>query len=68
MEGGKRRKHLPGEVRPARPARWEREACEQGVVTRASMPVRGLKERSCESYGSAEARATGRRVTNLDEA
>lgn len=45
-EEGKRRKHLPGEVRPARPARWFREAMEQGVVTSASMPVRGSKERN----------------------
>lgn len=46
-EEGKRRKHFPGEVRPARPERCEREAREQGVVTRASMPVVGSKERSC---------------------
>lgn len=46
IEDGKRRKHFPGDVRPALPERWEREAMEQGVVTSASIPVIGLNERS----------------------
>lgn len=42
MEGGYRRKHLPADVRPARPARWFAEAREQGVVVRTSIHVLGL--------------------------
>lgn len=42
MEAGYRRKHLPADVRPARPARWFAEAREQGVVVRTSIHVLGL--------------------------
>lgn len=41
---GKSLKHFPGEVRPARPLRWERDAREQGVVTNASIPIRGSND------------------------
>mmetsp|Transcript_13649 Transcript_13649/g.58300 ORF Transcript_13649/g.58300 Transcript_13649/m.58300 type:complete len:267 (+) Transcript_13649:1323-2123(+) len=37
-----RRKHFPGAVRPARPARCSADACEVGVTMSDSMPVRGL--------------------------
>lgn len=43
---GYRRRHLPEEVRPARPARCADEAREVGVTRRTSMPVTGLKTRS----------------------
>ena len=37
-----RRKHLPGAVRPARPARCNADAWLVGVTIRDSIPVRGL--------------------------
>ncbi len=33
---------MPGETRPARPARWLAEALDTGVTISDSMPVRGL--------------------------
>lgn len=41
-EAGYSRKHLPDEVRPARPARWFADASEQGVTDSTSITVRGL--------------------------
>jgi len=48
VDSGKRRKHFPGEVRPARPALWVAEARDSGTTRRASIPVFGLNIRSCE--------------------
>lgn len=45
---GKRRKHLPADVRPARPARWFTEANEHGVTVSTSIAVRGLNVLSCD--------------------
>jgi hypothetical protein len=36
---------MPGEVRPARPARWVAEATEVGTVTKEARPVVGLNTR-----------------------
>ena len=36
-------KHLPGPVRPARPARCLADACEMGATTSESIPTFGLK-------------------------
>jgi hypothetical protein len=43
VDDGYSRKHLPADVRPARPALWFAEAREQGVTDRTSITVRGLK-------------------------
>lgn len=46
------RKHLPGEVRPARPALCCALALLTGVTTRADMPVLGLYEFCLQKPGS----------------
>jgi hypothetical protein len=35
-DSGNKRKHFPGDVRPARPARWLSEAIEHGVIDKTS--------------------------------
>ena len=47
-----RRKHLPGRVRPARPARWWAEALEMGETSSDSTRMRGLYTFCLEKPGS----------------
>lgn len=47
-----RRKHFPGEVRPARPARCCADALLTGVTTSDSMPVLGLYAFCLQKPGS----------------